>query len=242
MSRAICQGKSVSIFLGSETMSQELLYFNGINGTTGTYGLPPMTSKRLADHITGDEDTTPENLAELEEKLKSDTLAKVLGINKTLLSGDNAKALEESAASRTAWLEVLTQKLIAVPIDSINNSISQGIVTKQVNRLMQNLKGASQATNAPGNALFEALTKDLEALSNPQQQPSTVSWNDLVQVLASRLRATLASSNVPWRNLLDTLNKWLGLRWVIWESKKVLILTTWHRLAGASSLGPRIHW
>ncbi len=105
-------------------MSQELLHFNGINGATGIYGLPPMTSKRLADHIIGDEDTTPENLAELKEKLKSDTLDKVLGINNTLLSGDNAQALEESAASRNAWLEALTQKLMELPIDSINNSIT----------------------------------------------------------------------------------------------------------------------
>jgi hypothetical protein len=36
-------------------MSEEtLLHFNGINGATGQYGLPPMTSQELAGIITGE--------------------------------------------------------------------------------------------------------------------------------------------------------------------------------------------
>ncbi len=191
-------------------MSQELLHFNGINGATGIYGLPPMTSKRLADHIIGDEDTTPENLAELKEKLKSDTLDKVLGINKTLLSGDNARALEENPAARGAWLETLIQELVAVPIDSINTSISKGLVSQQTNKLIEYLKGAGQATGAPGNAWFETLAQDLEGWAHSQPS-SQASWYNLVQALGSRLHALSASPNVPWGNLLGTLNRWLGL-------------------------------
>ncbi len=191
-------------------MSQELLYFNGINGATGMYGLPPMTSKELADHITGDEGATPENLAELKEKLKSDALDKVLGINRTLLSGENARALEENTAARDVWLETLIQELVGVPIDSINNSISKGLVTQQTNKLIEYLKGAGQTSGAPGNVLFEALAQDLEALAHPQQS-SHPSWHNLVQALGSRLHASFASPDIAWANLLGTLNKWLGL-------------------------------
>ena len=36
-------------------MSEELLYFNGINGATGEYDLPPMTPHQLAQVISGEE-------------------------------------------------------------------------------------------------------------------------------------------------------------------------------------------
>jgi hypothetical protein len=47
-------------------MSEELLAFNGINGATGEYGLPPMTPAKLAKFIEGAE--IPENLNELKKK------------------------------------------------------------------------------------------------------------------------------------------------------------------------------
>jgi hypothetical protein len=196
-------------------MSQELLYFNGINGATGTYGLRPMTGQALADHITGDVDAMPDNLAELKEKLKNDALDKIFDINKTLLSKDNAKALEEDAASRAAWLETLVRKLAAAPVDSINNSISKGIVAKQVNKLIEHLKEANQTAivNAPESARFNSLIQELETLANlPQQKPAyKLSWGDLVQTLGNWLRASFAGSSGPWSSLLATLNKWLGL-------------------------------
>ncbi len=42
---------------------ENLLTFNGVNGATGTYGLPPMTAEELARFLRGEE--RPENLAEL---------------------------------------------------------------------------------------------------------------------------------------------------------------------------------
>jgi hypothetical protein len=44
-------------------MPTEELYFNGINGSTGDYGLPPMTGEELAAFIKGER--KPENLEEL---------------------------------------------------------------------------------------------------------------------------------------------------------------------------------
>lgn len=46
-----------------EETSDDLLCFNGINGATGDYGLPPMTGEELARLIQGEE--APENLKEL---------------------------------------------------------------------------------------------------------------------------------------------------------------------------------
>ncbi|HYU30794.1 MAG TPA: toll/interleukin-1 receptor domain-containing protein [Thermoanaerobaculia bacterium] len=47
----------------SDTKPSDLLTFNGVNGATGTYGLPPMTAEELARFLRGEE--KPENLAEL---------------------------------------------------------------------------------------------------------------------------------------------------------------------------------
>ena len=58
-------------------MSEELLYFNGINGDTGGYDLPPMGAEELMLVIRGEE--TPENIAELRYRARQDTLA-VMGV------------------------------------------------------------------------------------------------------------------------------------------------------------------
>ena len=44
-------------------IDQDLLYFNGINGATGDYGLPPMAGDELVNFIQGE--APPENLNEL---------------------------------------------------------------------------------------------------------------------------------------------------------------------------------
>jgi len=44
-------------------MTDDLLTFNGVNGATGEYGLPPMTAEELSRFLRGEE--KPENLAEL---------------------------------------------------------------------------------------------------------------------------------------------------------------------------------
>jgi len=49
--------------MANNATNEELLYFNGVNGATGEYGLPPMTGEELSKFIQGE--APPENLAEL---------------------------------------------------------------------------------------------------------------------------------------------------------------------------------
>ena len=53
------------------------LYFNGINGSTGAYGLEPMTDEALSDHILETEVEAPDNLKALEERAKRDKLERI---------------------------------------------------------------------------------------------------------------------------------------------------------------------
>ncbi len=59
--------------MSEENVFEGDLYFNGINGATGNYGLEPMSSEKLADIIKGDvgaEDTAGELLAGLTDEQK----------------------------------------------------------------------------------------------------------------------------------------------------------------------------
>jgi hypothetical protein len=37
--------------MAEELTQQDLLYFNGVNGASGEYGLPPMTGEELAKFV-----------------------------------------------------------------------------------------------------------------------------------------------------------------------------------------------
>ena len=52
-------------------MTEELLYFNGVNGDTGDYDLDPMTADRLFDVLSGVAE--PENIKELEYRVQWET-------------------------------------------------------------------------------------------------------------------------------------------------------------------------
>lgn len=51
--------------MADETTPGDLLYFNGVNGTTGDYDLPPMTGEELSRFLQGEAE--PENLSELRQ-------------------------------------------------------------------------------------------------------------------------------------------------------------------------------
>jgi hypothetical protein len=70
-------------------MPEQLLYFNGIDGDTGSYDLPPMSAEELMRVIRGE--TTPENLNELRFRVQQAT-TQVLGVKE----GVDPTKLEES--------------------------------------------------------------------------------------------------------------------------------------------------
>jgi hypothetical protein len=70
-------------------MSDDLLFFNGMNGDTGEYGVPPMTSEELLPFIRGE--ASPTNLSELRLRRNQKT-ERVLGVKE----GVDPKNLREA--------------------------------------------------------------------------------------------------------------------------------------------------
>jgi len=70
--------------------NDELLYFNGVNGATGDYGLPPMKGEELSDFIQGA--AQPENLDELRFRFQSSQEHEHFGVKE----GVDPKKLDES--------------------------------------------------------------------------------------------------------------------------------------------------
>jgi hypothetical protein len=69
------------------TQEKSLFYFNGIDGATGKYGIPPMTGEELSKYIL--EEVEPENLGELEfrkEMREQGTFGVKYGVNPAKLS------------------------------------------------------------------------------------------------------------------------------------------------------------
>ena len=82
------------------------LYFNGINGSTGAYGLAPMTDEALSDHILDTE--PPDNLKALEERAKRDKLERVRQERARLeklreMATDEAMIAELDAGIQRCW-------------------------------------------------------------------------------------------------------------------------------------------
>jgi hypothetical protein len=71
------------------TAEQELLFFNGIDGESGEYALPPMTGQELSDFIQGTK--PPENLNELKFRYRQST-QKTFGVRE----GVDPKKLDEA--------------------------------------------------------------------------------------------------------------------------------------------------
>jgi hypothetical protein len=91
-------------------MSPEPLVFNGINGLTGTYGLPPMTGEELSAHIL-DESRQPDRAQrELERTLGRDNTAKIVRIVR-LLAETNLEDGPRDDAWRSDWLHRMATEL-----------------------------------------------------------------------------------------------------------------------------------
>jgi hypothetical protein len=95
----------------AEMEKDELIYFNGIDGDTGQYALPPMTGNELSGFIR--QESQPENLAELRYRYE-ETTKKSMGVRE----GIDPKQLDQtgwgvifSADANPAIKEALTSLL-----------------------------------------------------------------------------------------------------------------------------------
>jgi hypothetical protein len=91
-------------------MSPETLVFNGINGLTGTYGLPPMTDEELSALILGASRRPDRAQGELERALGRDNTAKIVRIVR-LIAETNLEAGLRDDAWRREWLHKLAREL-----------------------------------------------------------------------------------------------------------------------------------
>jgi hypothetical protein len=88
----------------------DLLYFNGVNGATGAYGLEPMTGEQFANHILNIEDEKPDNLDALEQRRNRDRDKKVRA-ERARLQAEIASKDPEADADEIAALEAQLQEL-----------------------------------------------------------------------------------------------------------------------------------
>jgi hypothetical protein len=91
-------------------MSPETLVFNGINGLTGTYGLPPMTGEDLSAHILGASGRPDRDQRKLERALGGDNTTKIVRIVR-LLAETNLEDGQRDDAWRGEWLHRLAGEL-----------------------------------------------------------------------------------------------------------------------------------
>ncbi|MDF1514268.1 MAG: hypothetical protein P1S60_10715, partial [Anaerolineae bacterium] len=93
------------------------LYFNGVNGTTGGYGLPPMQVSALADHILQDRQQISRRLHDIEEELNS----KYANDNKIISVVDllirMVLSLTEKNIHEDLVLDALATKLMHILLD-----------------------------------------------------------------------------------------------------------------------------
>jgi hypothetical protein len=127
-------------------MSQELLYFNGINGTTGTYGLPPMTPQALSDQIQDSRFAEARRLEELEDKLKQVTantktiveIVRLLAERQAQeLTPGKSQELMGEATLASDWLKTFAQKLTETILGK--QYVEPGNVLELENKLRQDL-------------------------------------------------------------------------------------------------------
>ena len=76
--------------MSDELPSEDLLYFNGVNGVTGEYGLPPMSSEKMSRFLQGE--APPEDLRELRWHYQQKTQGGHYGVKE----GIDAKQLDQT--------------------------------------------------------------------------------------------------------------------------------------------------
>jgi hypothetical protein len=85
------------------------LYFNGINGIDGSYGLPPMSGEDLGEHIL--DASRPTDLRESLQRLREDNADKLAELVK-LLAETSVEPGDRDGAWYGAWVRRLARKLV----------------------------------------------------------------------------------------------------------------------------------
>jgi hypothetical protein len=100
-------------------MSEELLAFNGVNGATGEYGLPPMTNKTLVDQII--DRATYEGLKDEPEKsLRIRRLDIQRALSGTISDAERAKLEKELQAVEAKLIELGYHLAVVERVDPTN--------------------------------------------------------------------------------------------------------------------------
>jgi len=93
----------------------EILYFNGVNGDTGHYGLQPMSAEALVDHVLNDRYSATRHLQDLQRELIDRTLneQKVLDIVASLVQ-DVLRSPFQSSDMAADWPNRAARKILAI--------------------------------------------------------------------------------------------------------------------------------
>ena len=93
----------------------EILYFNGVNGDTGHYGLQPMSAEALVDHVLNDRYSATRQLQDLQRELIDRTLneQKVLDIVAFLVQ-DVLRSPSQSPDMTADWPNSAARKILAI--------------------------------------------------------------------------------------------------------------------------------
>ena len=92
-------------------MTNERLVFNGINGTTGTYGLAPMSGQQLAAHIQGDTAGEEDEFKVIEERLSRGNRANEVAVLVRLLAESNQENIMRDEVWQRQWRKKLASAL-----------------------------------------------------------------------------------------------------------------------------------
>ena len=93
----------------------EMLYFNGVNGETGHYGLQPMSAEALVDHVLKDRYSATRQLQDLQRELIDRTLneQKVLDIVASLVQ-DVLRSPSQFPDTTADWPNRAARKILAI--------------------------------------------------------------------------------------------------------------------------------
>ncbi len=212
----------------------DLLFFNGVNGTTGGYGLEPMTAEALSDQILDAQFAESKKLEELEAKLKRDTVnkKKVLQIVKTL----SERAIQEpgeKSPSQSEWLEALAEELFTLILESktaepgrvraLAGKLEQDTINTIV--LIAELLGDSRAREL-SELLLDKEPDDREAFKEKLKGDTRQKITDIQKAQLGEGNITILESNAEnsRKRWLQTLTQELGSLQI--ESLKALTEVT----------------